>query len=76
VYYISYFVQIDSTNKIYSHVLTPLNPIEWLARHSARYNYEAFVSIIFCMELDPVLLKSTRIALAMDGISLEFMEED
>ncbi len=75
MYYISYSVQIDPSTTIHSHVLTPLNPIEWLARHSAEYNFEAFVAIIFCMEVDQEMLKTTKSVLAYDGISLEFLED-
>jgi len=68
-------VKIDSVEKIFSHTLTSLHPIEWLARHVAEYNYEAYVGILFCTEVNPASLSYIKRTLEKDGITLDFLEE-
>jgi hypothetical protein len=64
----------DSTESTYAQILTSLHPIEWLARHSAEYGFQAFVAILFCTEVNPDSLAYIKRTLAKDGLSLDFME--
>ena len=74
MYYISYMVKVDEIETIFSQTLTTTHPIEWLARHSAEYNFQAFVAILFCMEVNRDSINYIKKMLAKEGLSLDFLE--